>query len=167
MNEVWNKLNLSNSEIKKIFSNIKYPGNNTDCWIWIGYFNNKGYGNIGLLGKYFLAHRLLYQCYYGPIDSSICVLHKCDNPKCVNPNHLFLGSRSDNIVDMVNKGRQNAQRGSKHCNSKLTEFDVVNIMNGVNNGTYTSIYDIIKAYPVSEVVIRKIFRGLLWTQVTC
>ena len=128
MNEVWNKLNFSEETISRIFSNIHYPGNNNECWEWVGYHNNRGYGNIGLFGTYHLAHRLVYQCYNGSISSNICVLHHCDNPKCVNPEHLFLGTRKDNINDMVNKHRQNSQKGSKHCNAKLTENDVVEMM---------------------------------------
>ncbi len=166
MNEEWNKLNFSDEIIVKIFSNIDYPGNDNDCWKWIGYFNNKGYGNIGLFGTYHLAHRLIYQCYHGKINPNICVLHHCDNTVCVNPNHLFLGTRKDNILDMVNKQRQNTQKGSKHCNAKLTEDDVVEMMNGTITGKYTRIADIVKSYNVSEVVIRKIFKGLLWKQVT-
>lgn len=166
MNEVWNKLNFSEETISRIFSNIHYPGNNNECWEWVGYHNNRGYGNIGLFGTYHLAHRLVYQCYNGSIGSNICVLHHCDNPKCVNPEHLFLGTRKDNINDMVNKHRQNSQKGSKHCNAKLTENDVVEMMVGTITGKYNKISDIVRSYNVSEVIIRKIFKGLLWKQVT-
>ena len=165
MIQSWNMMNYSDDVIKNIFSKIEYPGNDKDCWKWLGYYNNKGYGNIGLFGKYHLVHRLIYQCYYGPI-SNICVLHHCDHSYCVKPEHLFLGTRTDNVNDMVNKNRQNTQRGSNHCNSKLNEDDVKEMMDGTISGKYNRIYDIVKSYNVSEVVIRKIFRGLLWEHVT-
>lgn len=82
------------------------------CWEWMGYRNRTGYGGIGvpLSGRnsYFVqryAHRVSWELYRGPIPDKICVCHRCDNPSCVNPDHLFLGSRKDNTQDMVKKGR--------------------------------------------------------------
>lgn len=76
-----------------------------DCWEWVGAVNNKGYGYIHAKVGRFLAHRVSYELEYGPIPEGMCVLHKCDNPRCVRPSHLFLGTIADNNRDMMAKGR--------------------------------------------------------------
>ncbi len=73
-------------------------------------------------GKRFLTHRLVWLLTYGDIPEGQKVLHKCDNPGCVNPEHLFLGTSKDNSQDMVNKGRQ--EKGESHHSAVLTEVDV-------------------------------------------
>ncbi len=88
------------------------------CWIWQGakIKSDAGYGVIRVLGKNKLAHRLSYEINVGAIVGNLWVLHKCDTPSCVNPNHLFLGTRSDNIRDMYSKGRGNRPNKHKtHC----------------------------------------------------
>jgi hypothetical protein len=76
-------------------------GSLDECWEWSASRFNAGYGQCG----HKLAHRVSYEYFIGQIPSGICVLHKCDNPPCVNPKHLFLGTRKDNTHDMINKGR--------------------------------------------------------------
>jgi hypothetical protein len=105
---------------KKIFeSNYK----KTDgCWEWKGVLKKDGYGKIGTKDT---AHRRSYEYTYGIIPKGMCVCHSCDNRKCVNPSHLFLGSLKDNMRDMVKKGRN--ATGSKIGTSKLTEEMVLEI----------------------------------------
>lgn len=83
------------------------------CWEWQGTTNGSGYGTIGLgsraQGKGY-AHRIVFERAFGPIPEGQHVCHRCDNPKCVNPEHLFLGTRSDNMRDCWNKGRNRLQR---------------------------------------------------------
>jgi hypothetical protein len=75
------------------------------CWIWRGQGNNKGYGMKSVRGRLQLTHRLSYQWVNGPIPAGMKVLHRCDTPACFNPNHLFIGTQSDNMRDMMLKGR--------------------------------------------------------------
>lgn len=75
------------------------------CWIWKGSTNGRGYGHFRYDGKLRYTHRLAYTYCVGPIPGGLLVLHKCDNPPCCNPGHLFLGSHKDNIQDAIQKGR--------------------------------------------------------------
>lgn len=85
------------------------------CWFWQGHISRLGYGKF--MGRH--AHRVAWELTNGFIPASLDVCHSCDNPACVNPQHLFLGTASDNIKDCVNKGRLN-HRGENNSNAKLT-----------------------------------------------
>lgn len=89
-----------------------------DCWLWTGLVSSKGYGKV-TVGAAVYAHRLAYELAHGPIPAGMFVCHRCDNPRCVKPAHLFLGTLEDNVADMVAKGRQ--ARGSRNHIAKLTE----------------------------------------------
>jgi len=81
------------------------------CWIWQGCFFQNGYGHYILKRKDYRAHRVAYEIVYESVPEDKVVCHKCDNPSCVNPNHLFLGSPKENTHDMMEKGRLNRSRG--------------------------------------------------------
>lgn len=118
----WRGLDLSER-----FERQFVPEPTSGCWLWTGALNTQGYGMIGVGKKQPLAHRVSWQLFKGQIPDRLCVLHRCDNPVCVNPEHLFLGTKKDNAVDMFVKGRAPDRRGSKHHNSKLTDADIVRI----------------------------------------
>lgn len=80
------------------------------CWVWSGATNNDGYGVVSLNGKMWMTHRLAYVAWRRPIKDGLLVCHSCDNPACINPEHLWTGTHSDNSLDMVAKGRSRGAR---------------------------------------------------------
>lgn len=93
------------------FSERWTPEPFSGCWLWTRSANNRGYGEVYPKGKgKTLAHRYSWLIYRGEIPANMCVLHRCDTPACVNPAHLFLGSKTDNIRDAVAKGRHQGQK---------------------------------------------------------
>lgn len=101
------------------------------CWEWTASKSN-GYGHLNYANKTTkykgrIAHRISWELQNGPIPEGLWVLHRCDNPSCVNPAHLFLGTHNDNMADMVAKGRSVGKKGENHRSAKLTEVEVIRI----------------------------------------
>jgi len=110
-----------------------------------------------------LAHRIAWELKNnGPVPDGKCVLHHCDNPPCVNPNHLFLGTHAANMLNMVEKNRQ--ARGEQNGRRKLTEVDVLRIRRGYYADLTTK--EIAKKLGVSCRTIQKVLRGVAWKHVT-
>lgn len=115
---------LSPKRLQDFLSNIAHDENG--CWNWSAYIATTGYGMFRFRQRNTKAHRVSYVIHRGEIPAGLLVLHKCDNRKCVNPDHLFLGTTADNMRDMAQKGR--AVKGSAHKLSRLTETQVVGIL---------------------------------------
>ncbi len=128
------------------------------CWEWKGNLNKGGYGRIGEKGT---AHRRAYEYTYGPIPKGMHVCHKCDNRKCVNPSHLFLGSIGENLQDMTNKGRR--ARGTSIASSKLNEEIVLEIRKmRLSGAKYTEIMD---KFKTSKRLTSGICKNQQWNHV--
>lgn len=99
------------------------------CWVWSGCVNRTGYGKVGVGYRTYATHRIAYFLYYGEQPADLCVCHKCDNPPCCNPSHLFLGTRRDNLDDMHAKGRRkyDPTPGELNGRAKLTASQVLDI----------------------------------------
>lgn len=132
------------------------PEPNTGCWLWTGSLLNYGYGAFSPGGR---AHRFAYSAFKGPIPEGVFVLHRCDVPSCVNPDHLFLGTRADNVADMMQKGRQ--PRGSRNGSAKLTPAQVLEIFASTEKQAVLAA-----RYGVVHTAISKIKRGHKWAHLT-
>lgn len=107
------------------------------CWIWNGAIDVCGYGRFLFAGKNTNAHRVSWILYHGSIPDGLCVLHHCDNPRCVNPDHLFLGTHTENMEDMLSKHRHWNQRKTCCINGHpFTEENTYVFKNG-NRGCVT------------------------------
>jgi len=136
------------------------------CWLWTGPLKEGRYGSFYFKGKGDRAHRVSWIIAWGDIPKGICVLHKCDNTLCVNPEHLFLGTQLDNIKDRDNKGRCNPgvsfQKGSKHKNAKLTEESILEIRKLASSYTQK---DLAKKFSVSIATVNFIVNRKTWTHI--
>ena len=132
------------------------------CWLWQGSLNPKGYGMMSIDSRPRLVHRISWQVAHGPIPGGAFVLHKCDNPICVRPDHLFLGTQQDNMSDMVAKGRHNPGHvpGEKNGCSKLTEVQVRSIRQSNLPGVVLARKYGISPAQISDIRNRKSWRHL-------
>lgn len=134
-----------------------------ECWEWTAYRSRDGYGMIGLdLRGVDRAHRVAWRLMNGPIPPGLQVLHRCDNPPCVNPAHLWLGTQAENIADMNRKGRsrKNPRRGSAVTTSKLKEPDVLAIRVLIAEGHGPTAIG--RRFGVSPATIHLIRNGKNW-----
>lgn len=99
------------------------------CWLWSAAVKDKrsGYGAFRMRGRVIRSHRVAWNLFVDAIPDGLCVLHKCDTPSCVNPDHLFIGTPKDNSDDCIRKGRDSNLRGVNHGMAKLTEAEVIKI----------------------------------------
>lgn len=131
------------------------------CWLWTASTGGRsGYGRILDGGRLVMAHRLSYEWRYGEIPEGMQVLHKCDVPGCVNPDHLFLGNPKTNALDRERKGRSQSPQGVDHPNAKLTEEQVFGIRAALASGT--RVCDLARKYGVGPPAIEKIRDRVRW-----
>lgn len=158
----------------RLLDNCDQSGGADACWPWLKNVDNKGYGRLtvhGRLdrvgkGKGFFAHRVMFELHTGEILApEIKVLHSCDNPPCINPDHLFKGTQLDNVHDMMRKGRAgytlNKARGSKHHGATISEETALAI--------FKSSLSLDKAaahFGVTRDIVGKIRYGVSWNHVT-
>ena len=146
-------------DIKTRFEkNVAYEPN-TGCWLWIGYLDEAGYGRISDKRISVGAHRISYTLYKSPNIENLCVCHHCDNRSCVNPDHLFIGTRAENNEDRDRKGRaKKYYKGSDNENSRLTWSEVDLIRANASLGPM----ELGRRFKVTEGNIRYILKGKTW-----
>lgn len=136
------------------------------CWIWLGWRDKDGYGNLSLPGRRggsIRAHRFSWMIHYGPIPEGLCVCHKCDNPWCVNPKHLFLGTHYDNWHDMKDKRRWKPGgqlSGEKHTQAKLCDTDIREIRDSNLSGP-----ELARKFSVQKQTIYSIRNRQTWKHI--
>lgn len=136
--------------------------NKTDtCWLWVGAKQTSGYGRFWDGERNDGAHRFSYRLNTGEIPEGKAILHTCDNPCCVNPYHLKVGTQKENMQDMYEKNRNRSKdtykSGAEHCNAKLTSEDVIDIRRLYKAGEYSS-YELGDKYDVHRTTINRIIR---------
>jgi len=142
---------------ERIMRQTKMAG---DCWEWTGQKDKDGYGKITFKGKFERPHRLAFKTFMGEIPNGMMVCHRCDNPPCVNPEHLFLGSALVNRRDAEMKGRQTI-KGIKNPKAKLTEKQVAEIRDFLDDHVLNKS-QIARNFGVSKSTISRISLGKLW-----
>lgn len=140
---------------------VKTRATGSGCIEWVAGKNDKGYGVAHSRGKQFYAHRLTYELAFGPIPAGLFVCHQCDNPACVRPAHLFLGTQRDNIRDASRKGRMASGEANRHA--KLTEEDVCEMRARFASGE-TTIAKLAAEYGIGPSGIGRAVRGRTWKQ---
>jgi hypothetical protein len=136
------------------------------CWVWAGMRDKRGYGFLYVGGaKKVLAHRFSWELANGEISSGMHVLHRCDNPNCIRPSHLFVGTHADNMRDMASKGRARSGgcRGSGYNRAVLDEASVAVVMAQLAEGIPTG--QVARNFGVSRGAILAISIGRTWTHV--
>jgi len=131
----------------------------TGCWEWSGRRNDKGYGVVAVVHDTEMMHRASYKVFVGPIPDGLFVLHRCDNPPCCNPEHLFLGTKRDNMLDAIAKGRLFMHDGAHH-NARLSVKDVAFI-----RGSDLSDRQLAMQFGVTRTAIKSIREKRSWRHV--
>lgn len=130
------------------------------CRNWTGTRNKWGYGYFWLNGKMRRAHKVAWETVNGPVPDGALIMHRCDNPACVNPDHLSLGSQQDNNDDMQRKGRNRQPQGERHGSARLTADDVQIIRRSQEQSSVLA-----RQFGVSYYTVRKIRLGLKWRHI--
>ena len=129
------------------------------CWEWKGLKHIFGYGEIKISNQKRRAHRVSYQLHHGPIPEGLHVLHSCDNPSCVNPAHLHLGTQADNMREKMERGR--CSSGETHGQSKLTSDQVHQIRSSYAAGGVTQ-RQLSEVFGVDQTLISQIINKKIW-----
>lgn len=152
----YRKRNLSDEELW-VYMQSKLTRKTDTCWIWLGATHEKGYGQFWFQKKVRPAHVIAFLLSGKVLSPGEYVCHTCDNPSCINPDHLFAGSQYDNMQDMKSKDRSARLAGEKNGRSKLTESQVQEIRIRIDSHS-----DLAREFGVSHTTIMKIRKRALW-----
>lgn len=133
------------------------------CWIWERAKTDLGYGIFCVGRKNYSAHRYSYELTNGPIPKGLFICHKCDNPSCINPDHLFAGTPLDNIRDAIAKGRLKP-KGEDRSSAKLKNEDVLEIRESYKSKLENQ-YELARRFNVSRSLITHIVNRKAWTHI--
>ena len=151
---------MTGLELEQAFYSMISAEPMSGCWLWMGNATKNGYGVIAQ--NY--AHRLSYAMHNGEIGN-LHVLHRCDNPGCVNPKHLFLGTQQDNNADKLKKGRASggSMKGTEHHQAKLNDQNVIQIRERYKHGENQT--QLAKAFSISQGTVWSIVNRKTWAHI--
>lgn len=153
---------MAKSNEERFWENVKKT---KKCWLWKGGKTSGGYGAFNAANNIHGAHRYSYELHNGPIPEGLWVLHTCDNPSCVNPAHLFIGTQQENIEDMIEKGRGNFAKGEAHYQDKLTWREVRLIRKIYKKHSFSKTQQqLADRFGVNQQTISEIIRGDIWKE---
>jgi hypothetical protein len=144
----------------RLFSHVDTSAGLWGCWEWQAGGTKDGYGTIKIGGKMCRTHRAVYELYHGPIPDGLCICHTCDNRRCCNPAHLWVGTIAENSADRDEKGRHSPARGEQVHGVKLHAADVQEIRALLAAGVPQTV--IAARYGVSTPLIWHIKMGRAW-----
>lgn len=154
----------SRNALLEFMARVDVSGGDDACWAWTGdRVSHEGYGRFWTGTRTMLAHRASWSIFRWKIPGKLWVLHRCDNPICVNPGHLFLGTPLDNVRDMTAKGRRNQNPGERNANAKLTDAQALEIKRRATNGEAQRA--LAREFSVSPTTIYVIATGLGWKHI--
>jgi hypothetical protein len=156
-------MNPNKIDAAKFWSRVVIKGRD-DCWEWQAGKTWRGYGDFNAENRAYRAHRISYWLKHGPIPDGQCVCHKCDNRGCVNPDHLFLGTKGENTKDMWRKGRAKLPRGDSHWKRVLNSETVMEIrkryaLGGISQSALA------RSLGLARVTVHKVINRTAWTHV--
>lgn len=154
-------ISLGEKDVSRFWVDVDNSGEEGECWEWMAAVTSSGYGNFCINQSWFTAHRVSFFLSTGVQPMGLRVCHKCDNPICCNPVHLFLGTALDNGADMVSKGR--SARGERHGSAVLTVKEVKEIRVRRANGE--KLQALADEYHVTFKTIHKVANRLRWKHI--
>lgn len=145
----------------RFWSRVKKSDEIDGCWEWTAGRTSQGYGHFQVNGVIHKTHRYAYEMANGPIPPGLFACHRCDNPPCVRPDHIFLGTNRDNQIDSRDKGRNRPARGQA-AGSALTEKEVIDIR---SRAPFSMIKDLAAAFGVGPWTISRVIKRQIWKYV--
>lgn len=153
-------MDFPEERVKRFWAKVeKGPG----CWDWTGGEASCGYGRFEGWPSSRRTHRIAYEIAFGPIPDGLCVCHHCDNPRCVRPDHLFLGTQADNVADMMKKGRHRAPTWKANSATRLDPQRVMEIRGRITAGQ--GLRSIARQLGVAYATVWEVAQGRTWTHV--
>lgn len=147
---------------RMFWSHVDVSSDQDSCWHWNGCRDRKGYGQFRWNGRNMLVHRISWEIANGPIPDGLGVLHHCDNPRCIRPDHLFVGTQSDNMQDCADKRR--TTKGERNTRAVLTQSQVDEIRRRyIPRDPINGRHGLAKEFGVSHDTIYLVATGRTWT----
>ena len=139
---------------------LQHVDDSGDCWLWTGALNH-GYGWMAIAGTQMMTHRVSYLLHHGDLPDGAAICHHCDNPPCVNPEHLYAGDQATNVADMVTRERLVNPQGEAHGKARLTVDQVRTLRSMYAEGGATQV-ELSAIYGINQAHISRIIRRKAW-----